>query len=256
MGCLESTRHRLLSAPAAASATPAAPARLAAPWRTVSVLALAVCAALSLTQAAGATSAADPAQRRAQAQAQPQTQALPVAIPATHRRIGSRAVSHDSIAATLVRYERRDGRNAGMGGEHFSTVVADDGTFMGFANISLDLVDRELPSAERSEAVARAFLSRAAPDLLPTMRITSISPYDEPLRVARPGGSQVVQVSGMRVKARNTADDSWFWVIVGGDEQPLAFEREVGWSYLRFSRSTEHWLRDNWVIAHDRQASR
>lgn len=89
-----------------------------------------------------------------------------VAAPSTHRQVGQQSVSIDGIAATLTRYERRDGRNTGPGGEHFSTLIAADGRLKGFIHISLDWVDTALPSAERSEEITRQFLRTAAPDLL------------------------------------------------------------------------------------------
>jgi hypothetical protein len=48
-------------------------------------------------------------------------------------------VSVDGESAELIRYERRDGRNATLEGEHFSTLMAANGTLKGFANIALDL---------------------------------------------------------------------------------------------------------------------
>ncbi|MCV2218532.1 hypothetical protein [Thauera sp. Sel9] len=131
-----------------------------------------------------------------------------ITIPDTHRQVGQRSVSMNGKPVVLTRYERSDGRNAGLDGEHFSTVVAPDGRFLGFANIALDLVDKPLPSRERSEQIARGFLREVAPDLLPNMRVTSIAPHDEPVRVSRAGHSETVQLTGMKLKARNTAEPS------------------------------------------------
>lgn len=170
-----------------------------------------------------------------------------ITIPDTHRQVGQRSVSMNGKPVVLTRYERRDGRNAGLDGEHLSTVVAPDGRLLGFAHIALDLMDKPLPSRERSEQIARGFLREAAPDLLPSMRVTSIAPHDESVRVSRGGRSETVQLSGMKLKARNTADGSWFWVIVGGDEKPMLFERDLEWSNLRFRRGTEEWLHDRWI---------
>lgn len=180
-----------------------------------------------------------------------------IAIPASHHQTSQRSVRVDDVAATLTRYERRDGRNAGLGGEHFSTLIAADGTLKGFASISLDLVGKPLPSRERSEQIAIAFLRESAPDLLAHMRISGIAPHDEPIRVqGASGGEETVQLAGMRVKARNTSDGSWFWVVVGADEKPLLFERDLQWSNLRFRRTTEEWLHDRWLREHDARAQR
>lgn len=171
-------------------------------------------------------------------------------VPDTHAQVSERAVSVDGENATLIRHERRDGRNAGLEGEHFSAVVAADGTLKGFANISLDLADKPLPSRERSEEIARAFLQETAPDLLPRMKISWIDPHDEPIRVQRDGRSETVTLTGMKVKARNLADGRWFWVIVGSDEKPMVFERDIVWITFPGHRKTEKWLHDSWLKEH------
>ena len=168
-------------------------------------------------------------------------------IPQTHQKVARRPVTVDGEAAELTRYERRDGRNAGLEGEHFSTVVAADGKLKGFANISLDLAGQPLPSRERTEQIARAFLQEAAPDLLPRMKISWIEPHDESIRVARNGSIETVTLTGMKVKARNLADGRWFWVIVGSNEKPLVFERDIVWVTFPGHRKTEKWLHDAWL---------
>ncbi|VTR56989.1 Uncharacterised protein [Serratia fonticola] len=149
----------------------------------------------------------------------------------------------------LSRYERRDGRNAFLEGEHFSTVFASDGTLKGFANISLELAGKPLPSRERSEQIATEFLRRAAPDLLVNMKVASVAPHSEPVRITHAGRSETVQVTGIKFKARNLADGSWFWVIVGSDEKPMLFERDLQWATLLARRKSEQWLHDRWVKA-------
>lgn len=178
----------------------------------------------------------------------PQNAALLSAlIPASHQLAGHRSVVVDGESARLTRYERKDGRNAGLQGEHFSTVVAADGTLKGFVNISADLADGPLPSRERTEAIARAFLQNHAPELLSHMQISWIEPHDEALRVQRNDRSDTVKVTGMKVKAVNLADGRWFWVIVGRDERPMVFERDVVWVTFPGHRKTEKWLHDNWI---------
>ena len=168
-------------------------------------------------------------------------------VPDAYAQVSERAVSVDGENATLIRHERRDGRNAGLEGEHFSAVVATDGTLKGFANISLDLADKPLPSRERSEQIARAFLQETAPDLLPRMKISWIEPHDESIRVARNGSIETVTLTGMKVKARNLADGRWFWVIVGSEEKPMVFERDIVWITFPGHRKTEKWLHDSWL---------
>jgi len=172
---------------------------------------------------------------------------VPFTVPDSHHQVSRRGVTQDGVPMTLTRYERRDGRNAGLEGEHISTLVTDDGKFKGFIHLSRDMITRPLPTREHSERIAKDFLAAAAPDLLANMRITSIAVYHKPLRINRAGKSESVQVTGMRLKARNTADGSWFWVVIGSDEKPISFERDVGWSSLLFRRSSEYWLHDPWL---------
>lgn len=168
-------------------------------------------------------------------------------VPASHQETVRRRVAVDGEPAELTRYERRDGRNAGLEGEHFSTVVATDGTLKGFANLSLDLVGKPLPTRSRTEAIARGFLQSHAPELLPQMQISWIEPHDEPLRVQREGRTETLTLTGMKVKARNLADGRWFWVIVGADERPMVFERDIVWINFPGHRKTEKWLHDSWL---------
>ena len=168
-------------------------------------------------------------------------------IAANHVISNQREVIVDGEDAVLTRHVRADRRNDLLGGEHFSTVVDKSGLLKGFANISLDLVGKPLPSRERSEEIARAFLEEQAPDLLPRMEISWIEPHDEPIRVQRNGKMEDLTLTGMKVKARNLADGRWFWVIVGADEKPMVFERDIVWITFPGKRKTEKWLHDSWL---------
>ncbi|MGO1617266.1 MAG: hypothetical protein ACTHY5_00295 [Oceanisphaera sp.] len=168
-------------------------------------------------------------------------------VPSSHKEAWSREVSVDGEAATLTRYVRKDDRNGGIEGEHFSTLIAANGTLKGFANISLDLVNTALPSPERSEEIARVFLTENAPELLPRMKVSWVKPHDEPIMIERNDRRETVKLTGMKVKARNLADGLWFWVIVGADEQPMIFERDITWITFPGHRKTEKWLHDSWL---------
>ncbi len=172
-------------------------------------------------------------------------------VPQTHVEFSQRRVKIDGETATLTRYERRDKRNAGLEGEHFSTVVAADGTLKGFAKISLDLAGKILSSPERSEQVARDFLQQVEPDLLPRMKISWIKPHDELIHVQRAGRNETVTLTGMKVKARNLADGRWFWIIVGNNEKPMVFERDIVWITFPGHRKTEKWLHDGWLVGQE-----
>ena len=82
------------------------------------------------------------------------------------------------------------------------------------------------------------------------MRISAIATHTESIRVRRAGGDTTAQLTGMRVKARNTSDGSWFWVTIGADETPILFERDLQWSNIRMRRTTEEWLYDRWLREH------
>lgn len=171
-----------------------------------------------------------------------------ITIPTTHAEAMRISVSVDGEPAVLTRYVRRDGRNAGLGGEHFSTLVDAQGALKGFTNISIDLLQRKaLPSRERAEQVAREFLQETAPDLLPRMEIHWIEPHDETLRVLKDGREGDLKLTGMKVKARNLANGRWFWIIVGTDERPMVFERDIQWVTFPGHRKTEKWLHDDWL---------
>lgn len=169
-------------------------------------------------------------------------------VPNTHYQVMSRSEMADKEPIVLTRYERKDGRNRGLEGEHFSTIYADNGLLKGFANISLDLVSLPLPTREESEKIARDFLQEYAPDLLPRMEISWIDPHDEPiLSLNDKGEKETHTVTGMKVKAKNTKDGRWFWVIVGADSQPMIFERDIVWISFPGHRQTEKWLHDSWL---------
>ena len=169
-------------------------------------------------------------------------------MPDGYREVARRAVTVDRQGAELVRYERVDRRNAALGGEHFSTVIGDDGRLKGFARIDLDLVGGQLPSREETQAIAMDFLRGAAPDLLPGMKISWIEPHDEPLRISRNGRTEDLTLTGMKVKMRNSADGLWMWVIVGADRKVMVFERDINWITFPGRRGTEKWLHDSWLV--------
>lgn len=208
-------------------------------------------AALGLIAGSAATIAlADTPKRNAMtatAIAQPVADTIAAYMPAGYREIARRPVTVDKEGAELVRYERTDSRNAALGGEHFSTVIAGNGRLKGFARMDLDLVGGELPSREEAQAIAMDFLREAAPDLLPVLKISWVDPHDEPLRVTRNGSTENLTLTGMKVKMRNTVDGLWMWVIVGADRKVMVFERDINWITFPGHRGTEKWLHDSWL---------
>ncbi len=75
-----------------------------------------------------------------------------------------------------------------------------------------------------------------------------IEPHDEYISVTRDGRVEKATLTGMKVKARNLADRRWFWVIIGGDEKPMVFERDIIWVAFPGHRKTEKWLHDTWLV--------
>lgn len=168
-------------------------------------------------------------------------------IPANYVRIRDADVVVDGAPAQLIRYERADHRNAGLGGEHFSAVVDPSGKLKGFARMDLALRGGALPDQGEAQAIALRFLSSHAPDLVPNLRISFIAPHDETvLAEGRP-----VTITGMKVKMRNTADGRWFWVVVGADRDVMVFERDIVWANLEGRRTTELWLHDRWLAENE-----
>ena len=168
-------------------------------------------------------------------------------IPEGYLDARRRVVTVDGSRVELIRYERTDGHNTGLGGEHFSMVVGDGGRLKGFTRMELALADGKLPSREDAQDIAMRFLEQSAPDLLPTLNISWIEPHDEPLRVTRGGRPENITLTGMKVKMRNTDDGRWFWVIVGADRKVMVFERDIVWVTFPGHRKTEKWLHDSWL---------
>lgn len=182
------------------------------------------------------------------------TLAIPTAInriiPSDYVKVHARQVTVDGEQATLTRFEREDGHNCGLGGEHFSVVVSKTGQLKGFSHIGLAYSSGILPTRERAQEIALNFLHESAPDLLPRMKINWINPHDEAFCVVRNGRPERVALTGMKVKVKNTGDGRWFWVIVGANERVMVFERDIVWITFPGHRQTEKWLHDQWIAEH------
>ena len=74
---------------------------------------------------------------------------LHLPVPAGYGLVSRRTVSVDGERADLTRHERTDGRNAGLGGEHFSTVIDGGGRLKGFVRFELGLTEGNFPAAIR-----------------------------------------------------------------------------------------------------------
>lgn len=74
----------------------------------------------------------------------------------------------------------------------------------------------------------------------------SVKTYSEAFQA----GGRRHAVHGPKVKMRNRSDGAWFWLVVGADKQVMLFGRDLVWSSLRFARTTERWLYDDWRTRH------
>ena len=160
-------------------------------------------------------------------------------------------VTVDGKNAVLTRFEKQSGENSGLYGEHISTVTTVDGQLQGFVRMDLKNMVADpavLPKPERAEAIANAYLTEVAPDLLQDRRVLWVDSHEETLRIRRGADDyQEIKVQGMKVKSRNTRTGLYFWVIVGADEQVMVFERDIRWITFPGKRGTEKWLHDAWL---------
>jgi len=153
---------------------------------------------------------------------------IEIPIPSGFVKQNEQPLKSDGDDVILTRHIRSDHRNTHPGGEHFSTLYRPDGKLKGFVNITYDLVGKSLPDKEKAERIARDFLQHHAPDLLDGLELHWVAPHDEPIRISHLGEAREVTLTGMKVKMRNKQDGLWFWVIVGGDERVMVFERDIG----------------------------
>jgi hypothetical protein len=175
-----------------------------------------------------------------------ETAVVSALVPSGFTEVSSRRVAVDAVEATLIRYERTDGRNRGITGEHVSFVLDQGNNLKGFMRMDLDLVGA-LPSRERANLVALDFLHKYAPDLVPNMEVLWIEPHEEIIRDNTSGKHELKTLTGTKVKCHNSSNGTYFWVIVGPTEQVITFERDIVWVTFPGHRQTEKWLHDNWL---------
>lgn len=189
------------------------------------------------------------AQLSSAATASPQGVLAALPVPEGYANVEQGPVEVDGESALLIRMERIDKRNGGLGGEHFSAVIAPSGKLKGFVRMDLALRGGALPSQDEAHDIAMHFLSVHAADLLLRHAVSFIAPHDETIRA----NGESTALTGMKVKMRHLADGRWFWVIVGADREVMVFERDIVWANLKGRRQTEKWLHDSW-LAEQRKA--
>lgn len=137
----------------------------------------------------------------------------------------------------------REGQEAPLFGEHYSVVIAEDLTILGFITITQELViedESELPSSEEAVEQTELFLETIAPNYFKELSNLWIDRHDEPLMIE--GKEQLV--SGTKYKAYVPRDDNYAWVIIDKNGQVMSFERGIQWVN---SRTTEKWLYDEYL---------
>jgi len=177
--------------------------------------------------------------------------------------------------AWLLRFERKDGKNVGMGGEHI-TIIYEVNTrkVLGLTRMLSELTPEiaDLTHQETLETVW-TFLKEQASDLvsnkLPTPMLNNIDKKERmeflpgldvghvQLQWIDDHGETInldgrkTEIHGMKIKMHLPVTDLWVWVIVGIDNRVLTFERNVAWDFDVMQRQTQMWLHDDWLIAQD-----
>lgn len=167
--------------------------------------------------------------------------------PDGYREVSRRRVLVDGTPAVLIRNERADDQNTGLGGEHVSWLHDERGRLKGFVRMQQTLASGALPTEQGAQEAAFEFLKRAVPDLLENLELHWIAQHDEEITVSNGAEKATTTLAGMKVKMRNTADGRWFWVIIGTDGAPIVFERDIVWVTMPGHRQTEKWLHDDWL---------
>ncbi len=165
-------------------------------------------------------------------------------LPQGYSKVSRRSVKVDDEPAVLIRYQPGEKESVQYGGTHFSTVIAENGQLKGFCWLSPQLATGQLPGKEEARDIAQEFLKKYASDLSHNKELHWIRPHDETITVA----GKDVTITGMKVKMRNPQDGRWFWVIVGKQQRPIIFERDIVWISFPGKRQTEKWLDDRWLL--------
>lgn len=167
-----------------------------------------------------------------------------VSTPAGYLLRDARLEAMDEVPVWVYRFEKANGENSGLGGEHFSLVVnAETDTILGFTKMDGGLAEGDLPSRDEARRVAMETFDSLAPGLAPTLQVQWIEPHEETLLVE--GGS--VTITGMKVKCRQNSG-KYAWVIVGPGGDVITFEREIIWDSGMSRRATQKWLHDSWLL--------
>ncbi|MGJ9459918.1 hypothetical protein [Oceanobacillus sp. CF4.6] len=143
----------------------------------------------------------------------------------------------------VFRYEKSNGDNNGLGGEHFSFTVNQD-SYRILGTIWMDrrfVTGQQLPSSQETLQISKTFIDQTQPGLFERLENTWIRPEDTAIMV----DGEKMTVTGMRCKFYAPLENRWAWVIVGPDKDIISFEQEMVWIGGRIS---EMWLHDSWLL--------
>lgn len=165
-----------------------------------------------------------------------------LSIPEGYEFKGVRSGRQNQTEVWIFRYEKSNGENNGLGGEHYSfTVNKESYKILGFTWMDRRFESGlELPSEKQTEEIAKSFLNRMEPGLFDRLENLWIRSHDEVITV----DGQQMTVTGMKYKCYLPDADTYAWVIVGSDEKIITFEQGIKWES---GRITEKWLHDSWL---------
>ena len=162
-------------------------------------------------------------------------------MPTHYQKVHEQPVPIDAQQVQWIRFQKSPSFRLGV--ENFSYLSDAAHNLKGFSYLDASLVHGNLPSKVQAQKIADDFLQRYAPDLLQHRKIQWVDQHDETIQLN--GNNQ--KISGMKVKMRNLNDGRWFWVIVGKNQHPIIFERDIVWINFPGHRKTEKWLHDSWL---------
>lgn len=163
--------------------------------------------------------------------------------PTDYQLQSCRPVIQDEVEAFVFRYERADGSNNGLGGEHYSfTVSAAPHKILGLMWANPQFADGQpLPDDERTAPLARSLVEHIEPGLLDKAEYR----WTRPESFTMHADGQAISITGMRYKLYLPETGKWAWVIVAPTGQIMTFEQDMIW---RGGRISEMWLHDEWLL--------
>ena len=167
-----------------------------------------------------------------------------LSIPQGYELKNTSSVMQDNDAVWVFRYEKSDGRNNGLGGEHFSFTVTQVGfKILGVMWMNQDFAEgRPLTTEAQTRKAVQKFLRQVEPGLFESAEHRWIRPKE--FELASKG--KKITLAGMRYKFHTPAENKRGWVVVAPGGEVIAFEQDMLWNEGRIS---EKWLHDDWLAS-------